>query len=205
MPHERATRASVSPRRAVVIVDGVRTPFCKSWGVLNRVPADELCRITIAEAMARVELDPRLVDEVIIGNIAQPAESTTIARVAALKAGVPRRVPGFTVNQNCGSGIQAIVSAFHRIESGAADVIIAGGVESMSRIPFQLGQAFTDDLMRFRRARTLPQRLAALWKARLADLGSVPIPMSPADFGEFIADETEKWAKVVKFLGVKAD
>ncbi|HYS05402.1 MAG TPA: thiolase family protein [Candidatus Dormibacteraeota bacterium] len=163
----------MSPRRGVVIVDGVRTPFCRSWGVLNQVPADELCRITIAEAMARVELDPRLVDEVIIGSIAQPAESTTIARVAALKAGVPRRVPGFTVNQNCGSGIQAIVSAFHRIESGAADVIIAGGVESMSRIPFQLGQAFTDDLMRFRRARTLPQRLAALWKARLRDLRPV--------------------------------
>jgi acetyl-CoA acetyltransferase family protein len=157
----------------VVIVDGVRTPFCKSWGAFNRIPADELCRITIAEAMARIDLDPRVVDEVIIGNIAQPAESTTIARVAALKAGVPRRVPAFSVNQNCGSGIQAIVSAFHRIEAGAADVIVAGGVESMSRIPFQLGQEFTDDVMRLRRARALPQRLAALWTARLGDLRPV--------------------------------
>ncbi|MEK7282237.1 MAG: acetyl-CoA C-acyltransferase, partial [Acidobacteriota bacterium] len=110
-------------RRGVVIVDGVRTPFCKSWGALSDLPADELCRIAIGEAMARVEIDPRAVDEVIIGNIAQPAESTTLARVAALKAGVPRRVPAFSVNQNCGSGMQAIVSAFHRIESGAADVI----------------------------------------------------------------------------------
>jgi len=160
----------VSFRRGVVIVDGVRTPFCKSWGVLNDVPADELCRITIGEAMARIDLDPGTVDEVIIGNIAQPAESTPIARVAALKAGLPRRVPAFTVNQNCGSGIQSIVSAFHRIESGAADVIVAGGVESMSRIPFLLGQEFTDDMMRLRRARALPQRIAAVLKTRPRDL-----------------------------------
>ncbi len=157
-------------RRSVVIVDGVRTPFCKSWGVLNDVPADELCRITIGEALARIDLDPGAVDEVIIGNIAQPAESTPIARVAALKAGLPRRVPAFTVNQNCGSGIQSIVSAFHRIESGAADVIVAGGVESMSRIPFLLGQEFTDDMMRLRRARALPRRIAALLTMRPRDL-----------------------------------
>ncbi|OLC56168.1 MAG: hypothetical protein AUH92_00655 [Acidobacteria bacterium 13_1_40CM_4_69_4] len=157
-------------RRGVVIVGGVRTPFCKSWGAFNEVPADELCRITIGEALARNDLDPRLVDEVIIGNIAQPAESTPIARVAALKAGLPRRVPAFSVNQNCGSGMQSIVSAFHRIESGAADVIVAGGVESMSRIPFLLGQAFTGDVMRLRRARTLPQKMAAVVAARLRDL-----------------------------------
>ncbi len=157
-------------RRGVVVVDGVRTPFCKSWGAFNDVPADELCRITIGEALARIDLDPRVVDEVIIGNIAQPAESTPIARVAALKAGLPRRVPAYSVNQNCGSGIQAIVSAFHRIESGAAGVIVAGGVESMSRIPFLLGQAFTDDVLRLRRARSLPQKFAAVLAARPRDL-----------------------------------
>ena len=126
----------MSERRRVVIVDGVRTPFCKAWGMLNDVPADELARITLVEAMARIDLDPNLVDEVIVGNIAQPAETTTLARVAALKAGVPRRVPAFTVNQNCASGLQSIVGAYHRIESGLADVVLAGGVESMSRIPF---------------------------------------------------------------------
>ena len=68
-------------------MDGVRTPFCKSWGALDDAPADELCRIAIGEAMARVDLDPLLVDEVIIGNIAQPAEATNVARVVALRAG----------------------------------------------------------------------------------------------------------------------
>jgi acetyl-CoA acetyltransferase family protein len=162
-----------APRRSVVIIDGVRTPFCKAWGVLKDVPADELCRIALGEAMARVDLDPREVDEVLVGNIAQPAESTTLARVAALKAGVPRRVPATTLNMNCGSGIQAIATAWHRIESGLADVVLAGGVESMSRIPFQLPQGFTDRVMALRRARGPLGRLAALARFRAADVTPV--------------------------------
>jgi acetyl-CoA acetyltransferase family protein len=160
----------MSPRRSVVVVDGVRTPLCKAWGILKTVPADELCRITLSETMSRAEVDPEMVDEVIIGNIAQPAESTTLARVAAIRAGVPRRVPAFTVNRNCGSGVESIVSAYHRIESGCADLVLAGGVESMSRIPFQMGDRFTQGVLGLQRARSLPQRLAALWRFRMADL-----------------------------------
>jgi acetyl-CoA acetyltransferase family protein len=157
-------------RRGVVIVDGVRTPFCKSWGALKDLPADDLSRLTLSEAMARVDLDPDAVDEVIVGNIAQPAESTTLARVAALKAGIPRRVPAFTVNQNCGSGIQAIATACERIESGLADVVLAGGAESMSRIPFQLDVSFTSAVLRLRRARGPWRRARALLSFRARDV-----------------------------------
>lgn len=169
----------MTPRRGVVIVDGVRTPFCKSWGVLRGVPADELCRIVLAEAMARIDLDPETVDEVIVGNIAQPAESTTLARVAALRAGVPRRVPAFTINQNCGSGLQAIATAYHRVESGLADLILVGGVESMSRIPFQLGQTFTDKALALQRAKGAAARLAALLNFRARDVK----PISALEIG----------------------
>jgi acetyl-CoA acetyltransferase family protein len=160
----------MSERRSVVIVDGVRTPFCRSWGVLEDVPADDLARLAMAEAMARVDLDPAAVDEVVIGNIAQPAETTTLARVAAIRAGIPRSVPALTVNRNCGSGIEAIVSAYHRIESGLADVVIAGGVESMSRIPFQLGHRFTRRMMQLQKARNGWSRLRRLSAFRAADL-----------------------------------
>ena len=160
----------MNTRRGVVIVDGVRTPFCKAWGVLNQVPPDELARIAIGEAMARVDLDPGAIDEVIIGNIAQPAESTTLARVAAMKAGVPRGVPAFTINQNCGSGLQSIVTAYHRVESGLADVIVAGGVESMSRIPFLYPYSFINRMITLQRARSIPGRIAALLKLRAQDL-----------------------------------
>jgi len=149
-------------RRGVVIVDGVRTPFCKAWGVLEDVPADDLARQAIAEAVARIDLDPEAVDEVVVGNIAQPADTTTLARVAALRAGMPRRVPAVTVNRNCGSGVEAIATAWHRIESGLADVVVAAGVESMSRIPFQLGQGFTRRVMALRRARSPMRRARAL-------------------------------------------
>lgn len=160
----------MSDRRGVVIVDGVRTPFCRSWGALQEVPAADLSRLTMAEAMARVDLDPEVVDEVVVGNIAQPADTTTLARVAALRAGVPRSVPAVTVNRNCGSGIDAIVTAYHRIESGLADVVIAGGVESMSRIPFQLGHDFTRRMMQLQKARNGVSRLRRLSSFRLADL-----------------------------------
>ena len=169
----------MTERRGVVIVDGVRTPFCKAWGALREVPADELCRIALAEAVARIDLDPADVDEVIVGNIAQPAESTTLARVAALKAGIPRRVPAFTLNQNCGSGIQAIATAYHRIESGLAEIVLVGGVESMSRIPFQLGQSFTDRVLALQRARSLPRKIGALLRFRPRDLR----PLSALEVG----------------------
>jgi len=160
----------MSARRGVVIIDGVRTPFCRSWGMLEDVPADDLSRLTIAEAMARLDLDPAVVDEVVVGNIAQPAETTTLARVAAIRAGVPHSVPAYTVNRNCGSGIDAIVSAYHRIESGLADLVIAGGVESMSRIPFQLGHRFTRRMMQVRKARNGWSRLRRIGALRVADL-----------------------------------
>ncbi len=160
----------MSERRGVVIVDGVRTPFCRSWGVLEDVPADDLSRLTMAEAMARLDLDPAAVDEVVVGNIAQPADTTTLARIAALRAGLPSHVPAVTVNRNCGSGIDAIVSAYHRIESGMADIVIAGGVESMSRIPFQLGNGFTRRVMRLQKARSGWSRLRRLSAFRMADL-----------------------------------
>ncbi|HKQ98722.1 MAG TPA: thiolase family protein [Candidatus Polarisedimenticolia bacterium] len=160
--------------RAVVIVDGVRTPFCKAWGTLQDVPVDDLARLALAESMARVELDPKEVGEVVVGNIAQPAETTTLARIAALRAGVPRQVPAVTVNRNCGSGMEAIVTAWHRIQAGAADVVLAGGAESMSRIPFQMTQGFTKRVMTLRKARSLPARVRALLGFTRADITPYP-------------------------------
>src|SRR5690242_12677940 len=121
---------------SAVIVGGARTPFVKAWGALRGVPAWSLGRIAATEAIARSTVDPAEIDEVIFGNIAQPADATNIARVVALRSNLPVSTPAYTVNRNCASGIQAVVDAALRIESGLADVVLAGGVESMSRIPF---------------------------------------------------------------------
>src|SRR5262245_37644166 len=121
--------------RETVVVDGLRTPYVRAGTELKDVSADELGRIAIVELLARTDFDPEAVDEVIFGNIAQPPDAVNLARVAALKAGVPQQVPAYTVNRLCGSGLQSIVDAHYRIAGGQAEAIVAGGVESMSNIP----------------------------------------------------------------------
>ena len=116
------------------ILSGVRTPFAKSGTAFRRLPAYELGRIAVAELLARHDLDPARIDEVILGNCAQPAEAANVARVAALRAGVPESVPGFTVHRNCASGMEAISTAANRIFAGEGEVYIACGTESMSKI-----------------------------------------------------------------------
>jgi acetyl-CoA acyltransferase len=149
-----------------VIVGGARTPFAKAWGALRKMPAWDLGRIAASEAIARAAVDPSEIDEVIFGNIAQPADATNIARVIALRANLPRSVPAFTVNRNCASGIQAVADAALRIEAGHADVVLAGGVESMSRIPFFYLPETQDLFMKAMRARTAGERAAVFMKFR---------------------------------------
>jgi acetyl-CoA acetyltransferase family protein len=152
--------------RSAVIVGGARTPFVKAWGALKGVPAWDLGRIAASEALARSTVDPADIDEVIFGNIAQPADSTNIARVIGLRSNVPQSVPGYTVNRNCASGIQAVADAALRIESGQAEVILAGGVESMSRIPFFYLPETQDLFLEAMRARGAGARMAAFLKFR---------------------------------------
>ncbi|HSS43948.1 MAG TPA: acetyl-CoA C-acyltransferase, partial [Thermoanaerobaculia bacterium] len=104
--------------REVVVVDGVRTPYTKAGTQLKDVPAQELGRIVTVELLARTGFAPEELDEVIFGNIAEPPDAVNVARVAALRAGVPAGVPAFTVNRLCGSGLQAIVDAYYRIAAG---------------------------------------------------------------------------------------
>src|SRR5215470_15501645 len=107
--------------REVVVVDGLRTPYARAGTILKDVPAQDLARIVIVELLARTGFDPADLDQVIFGNIAEPPDAVNVTRVAALRAGVPDRVPAFTVNHLCGSGLQSIANAADRIASGEAD------------------------------------------------------------------------------------
>src|SRR5262245_10757205 len=118
---------------AVWLLSGVRTPFVKAGGAFRETPAYELGRVAVGEAIARAELDPSRLDEVILGNCAQPAEATNVARVTALRAGVPEPVPAATVHRNCASGMEAVAAAAQRIIAGDAKLVLAGGIESMSQ------------------------------------------------------------------------
>lgn len=120
----------------VVIVDGVRTPVGNHGGVFRDVSAVELARFAIVGLLERTKLDPARVDEVILGSVAQPSDAPNIARVVALKAGLPKEVPAYTVARNCNSGMDAIIEAWRHIQLDEGEVYIAGGVESMSTIPY---------------------------------------------------------------------
>ncbi|HET7226011.1 MAG TPA: thiolase family protein [Candidatus Eisenbacteria bacterium] len=147
---------------AAWILAGIRTPFAKSGSAFRRTPVYELGRVAVAELVARSALDPATLDEVILGNCAQPAEAANVARVTALRAGIPERVPGFTVHRNCASGMESVADAADRVALGAARLVLAGGMESMSQIPLQYGLDYGDWLEGMMRARTPAARGRAL-------------------------------------------
>ena len=152
--------------REVVVVDGLRTPYAKAGTELKDVPAQELARIVTTELLARTGFEAEDLDEVVFGNIAQPPDAVNLSRVAALLAGVPRRVPAFTVNRLCGSGLQAITDAWYRIAGGDAHAIVAGGVESMSNIPFLYSRESQEIFTEVFTAKELGKRVAAATRFR---------------------------------------
>jgi acetyl-CoA C-acetyltransferase len=124
-----------------VIVSAVRTPIGKYGGSLKSVNSGFLAYYVIKEALNRISLSPELVDEVILGEVRQTTESSNVARVAALRAGIPVESPAFTINRLCASGMQAIASAVQQIAFDQAEIIVAGGTENMSRSPIYLRNA----------------------------------------------------------------
>jgi len=136
----------------VVIASAVRTPIGKFNGALKDVSAVELGRIVAEEALNRAGLTPEDVDEVIIGNARQAGNGPNPARQISFRAGVPVDRPAFTVNKACGSGIKAITLACQSILSGENEIVLAGGVEQMSQIPYLLmgarwGYRLGDDVL----------------------------------------------------------
>lgn len=122
----------------VFIVSAVRTPIGRFGGTLKNVTSGDLGAIVIKEAISRAGLTPEHIDEVILGEVRQSTESSNVARVASLKAGIPVRVPAFTVNRLCASGMQAVASAVQQIGFEQAEIVVAGGTENMSRAPIYL-------------------------------------------------------------------
>ncbi|KQY55712.1 beta-ketoadipyl CoA thiolase [Aeromicrobium sp. Root495] len=119
------------------IIDGVRTPIARYGGALAFTRPDDLAAIAVKEAVARSGVDPELIDEVVLGSANQAGEDNrNVARMAVLLAGLPESVPGFTVNRLCASGLTAVATARQMILSGDADLVVAGGVESMTRAPW---------------------------------------------------------------------
>jgi 3-oxoadipyl-CoA thiolase len=125
--------------REAVIVDALRTPIGRYGGALSAVRPDDLAAGVIAALVARTEVDPATIDDVMWGAANQSGEDNrNVARMAVLLAGLPIEIPGTTLNRLCGSGLQAVNSAAQAIQTGCAEIVIAGGSESMTRAPYVL-------------------------------------------------------------------
>ncbi len=158
----------------IAILEGVRTPFAKAFGPLARVPAKDLGRMAATAVLGRAGLPPDQVDQVVFGNVAQPPEAANIARVIALTAGVPRDRTAHTVHRNCASGMEAVTTASQLIRLGEARVVLAGGTESMSRIPLLYNPEATELFLRLGRAKKWYERLGELLKFRPRHFKPVP-------------------------------
>jgi hypothetical protein len=126
---------------AAYLVGGVRTPLGKYGGALASVRPDDLASLVVREAVSRAGIPDDAIDEVVLGAANQAGEDNrNVARMAALLAGLPDSVPGYTVNRLCSSGLQAVVGAAQAIRSDEADLVVAGGVESMTRAPWVMAK-----------------------------------------------------------------
>ena len=160
--------------RRIAIVNGVRTPFIKAWESFDDIPAHQLGALCVTELLQRTELDSRLVDEVVMGCVAQPAEAANVARVISLLAGIPQEKRAYTVGRNCASGLEAITSAAEKIRCGGDEIVIAGGTESMSNMPMLFKKETAALFLKLSKARTFLQKLQIFTKMRVHHF--VPMP-----------------------------
>ena len=184
------------PGRRVAIIAGVRTPFAKAGTVLKKLSAIDLGKRAVAELIQRTELDGKLVDALIYGTVVPSVVAPNIAREVSLLPMLPKGVQSFTVGRACASANQAITNAADQIVLGHANVIIAGGAESLSNVPILHSTSMSDKLVALSKARTTGARASIVASIRPTDF----IPITPAiaepSTGESMGESAEKMAKV---------
>lgn len=157
----------------LVVIDGLRTPFLKMGTDFAGLDATEQGRVAVQTLLARTGIDPNEIDETILGCVSQPADAANIARVVALRAGIPEHVPASTVHRNCASGFEALTTAAERASAGRGEVFVVGGTENMTRIPMLFSAAAAAKFAALARTKTAGGRAAAVVNFRPSDFAPV--------------------------------
>jgi acetyl-CoA acyltransferase len=150
----------------LAIVTGIRTPFCRAGGVLQGASAADLATHAFRELLDRTAIDRTAIDEVILGCAGADAREANVARVAALRAGLPIATPAVTVMRNCASGMEALLQAQQKLRAGDGEVFLVGGAESMSNFPLLMGPELVRFFTRLGKAKSALQKAAALLSFR---------------------------------------
>src|SRR2546427_3785578 len=185
----------VANGRRVAVIAGCRTPFCRSGTVLKDARAVDLARFVARELLERTNLDGADVNAVIFGQVVPSALVRNVAREVSLLPQFPKEIPAYSLNRACASSGQAVANAYDEIVLGDAEVVVAGGVESLSDIPILASRRLADILVEASKAKSLGARLRTLSRIRPRDL----VPVSPAiaepSTGESMGQSAEKMAK----------
>ena len=164
--------ADTSKKERIAIIDGLRTPFCKAGGAAMGLAADDFGALVARELMTRTGFPAADLDEIIVGNVAQPADSANVARIIGLKAGLPQDLIASTVHRNCASGMEAISTAGTKIRAGEANALLCVGTESMSNIPLLFNRQMTALFTRLMKAK-------GVWPKVKTWLGLRPAYLNP--------------------------
>ena len=181
--------------RRVAIVTGCRTPFARSGSELKDMTSVDLGTLAVREVLGRSGLEPRDVDHVVYGTVVHSVFAPNLAREVTLRAGLEARVPAYTVSRACASSNQAITSAAEMIGHGYADVVIAGGAESLSDIPILFSKEMRDRLLKLSKARSIGDRLKAFAKFSPKELAPQAPAIAEPTTGESMGESAERMAK----------
>jgi acetyl-CoA acyltransferase len=181
--------------RRVAIVRGLRTPFVKAGSLFSGLTALDLGRMVVQELVQRAELDPNEINQVVFGQVIPTLTAPSIAREVVIAAGLPRKIEAFTVARACATSIQAMTTAANAIAVGEADVVIAGGTESMSDAPIFTSRPLAHALVAASKARSLPEKLRPFQKLKAKDLLPVPPAIAEYSTGQTMGESAEKMAK----------
>src|SRR5881275_2103040 len=185
----------VANGRRVAVIAGCRTPFCRSGTLLKDARAVDLARFVARELLERTNLDGADVNAVIFGQVVPSALVPNVAREVSLLPQFPKEIPAYSLNRACASSGQAVANAYDEIVLGDAEVVLAGGVESLSDIPILASRRLADILVEANKAKSLGARLRTISRIRPRDL----VPVSPAiaepSTGESMGQSAEKMAK----------
>lgn len=181
--------------RRVAVIAGCRTPFARAGSTFRDMTPVELGTIAVRELLSRSGVDPSLVDELIYGVVVPSVLAPNVAREVGLAAGVPARVPAFSVSRACASSNQAITSAADTIAIGNADTIIAGGVEVLSDVPMLLSKRLRNALLTASKAKSMGARVRALAGIRPRDFAPTTPAIAEPSTGESMGESAERMAK----------
>ncbi len=181
--------------RRVALVAGCRTPFAKAGTALKDMNAVDLAKHAARELLVRTEIDPAEVDQVIFGQVIPSVLAPNVAREVSLLPQFPKTIPAFSLNRACASALQAMGDAADQIAAGHADVILAGGTESLSDVPILHSRRFAAILVEASKAKAIGQRVGVLAKTRLKDLVPVTPAIAEPSTGQTMGQSAEKMAK----------